>query len=410
MHVIAYTRMFVKNAKFCPKLKIIVHRIVMSSESDEDAIIFHRQNINDNELDSSSSLSSSSSDDDQNDRLLQKLKRTSYSKRRITRASSSTKKSKFVQVQEFNLGRNFDPQLGNSIDRIESVKNEINNPSTVTTVKDQKLDALRSHLKPNNVSSQYIDLVVKETISGRYFDWHFINNDTKFEDVSIDDELIQDSHNCAIKDAIHRKHPKLEDLLKSMGADLNLLNEDKPLTNKRNYDSLSQMIPIDSMMRSIETYQDDKKFIKYLLCFVLDRKIWESQECDYNWCSRMLESVDDDEQIIDAYLSLADRKDYFMHYRLSRCISRLRSPLIQRIIEPFTIEREFTRLIEHKNYESLLYFTLFVYGSHEMPFGPSTKTQYFKDTVEDMCHEGTNAVELSLLRGLLNLFLKIRIS
>ncbi|CAR31057.1 hypothetical protein ZYGR_0P03630 [Zygosaccharomyces rouxii] len=376
----------------------------MSSDSDEDAIIF-RQNVNDNELDSSSSSSSST---DEDDRLLQTLKRTSYSSRRVTR-SSPIKKSKSVQIQKFDLGRNFDPQLASSLDRIQNVKDEVDNPSTVTTVKEQKSNTVRSRIKPRDASSQYIDLIVRETISGRYIDWHFISNDTRFEDVDIDDELIEDSDNHAVRDAIRRKYPTLLELIESLGADLSLLQEDKPLTRKRDYDSLSEMTPVDSMMRAIGCYQDDKQFIKYLLCFILDRKIWESQDCDDDWCSQMLESVGD-EQIIDFYLSLVDPKDYFMHYRLSRCISRLQSPLIHRIIRPITIEEEFTQLIEDKNYESLLYFTLFVYGSHEMPFGPSSRTQYFKDCVEDMCNEGTNAVELSLLRGLLSLFLKIRIS
>ncbi|GAV54629.1 hypothetical protein ZYGR_0AN00970 [Zygosaccharomyces rouxii] len=377
---------------------------VMSSDSDEDAIIF-RQNVNDNELDSSSSSSSSS---DEDDRLLQALKRTSYSKRRITR-SSPVKKSKFVHIQKFDLGRNFDPQLASSLDRIQNVRDEVSNTSTVTTVKEQKGNTVRSRIKPKNVSPQYVDLVVRETISGRYSDWHFLSNDTEFEDVDIDDELVEDSDNHAVRDAIHRKYPTLQDLLKSLGADLTLLNEDKPLTRKRDYDSLSEMTPVDSMMRAIASYQEDKQFIRYLLCFILDRKIWESQDCDSDWCSQMLESAED-EQIIDFYLSLVDTKDYFMHYRLSRCVSRLQSPLIHRIISPMTVEQEFTHLIEDKNYKSLLYFTLFVYGSHDMPFGPSSRTQYFKDSVEDMCNEGTNAVELSLLRGLLSLFLKIRIS
>lgn len=341
----------------------------MSSDSDEDAIIF-RQNVNDNELDSSSSSSSST---DEDDRLLQTLKRTSYSSRRVTR-SSPIKKSKSVQIQKFDLGRNFDPQLASSLDRIQNVKDEVDNPSTVTTVKEQKSNTVRSRIKPRDASSQYIDLIVRETISGRYIDWHFISNDTRFEDVDIDDELIEDSDNHAVRDAIRRKYPTLLELIESLGADLSLLQEDKPLTRKRDYDSLSEMTPVDSMMRAIGCYQDDKQFIKYLLCFILDRKIWESQDCDDDWCSQMLESVGD-EQIIDFYLSLVDPKDYFMHYRLSRCISRLQSPLIHRIIRPITIEEEFTQLIEDKNYESLLYFTLFVYGSHEMPFGPSSRTQ-----------------------------------
>ncbi|GCF01167.1 hypothetical protein ZYGM_002348 [Zygosaccharomyces mellis] len=381
----------------------------MSSDSDEDAIIFH-QNTNDNELNSleSSSSSSSSSSSDEDDRLLQTLKRTSYSKRRITRASP-IKKSKVVQIQKFDLGRNFDPQLANSLNRIQNVENEVNNSSTITTVKEQKSNTIKSRIKPRNVSPQYVDLIVRETISGRYFDWHFINNDTKFADVNIDDELIEDTDNQAVRNAIRKKYPTLQDLLEKLGADTSLLYEDKPLTKKRNYDSLCEITPVNLMMRTIEFYQDDDEFIKFLLCFVLDRKVWESQDCDSDWCSQMLEFVDE-EQTIDFYLSLVETKDYFMHYRLSRSIPRLQSPLIRRIISPITIETEFTHLIEDKNYESLLYFTLFVYGSRVMPFGPSSKTQYFKDAVEDMCHEGTNAVELSLLRGLLNLFLKIRIS
>lgn len=380
----------------------------MSSDSEEEQAIIFRQDINDDKLNSSDSLSSdslsSSSSDAEGDRLLQTLKRSSNSK---FLRSSPLKKSKSIQLQKFDLGGSFDPHLASSLDRIQNINNEIDRPSHVTTVKEQKSNDIKSKISPNDISSQYIDLVAKETISGCYIDWHFIIDDTKFEDVGIDEELLQDSTSQVVNNAIRERYRTLSDLLKSFGVDLRSLEKDSPLTDQRDYDSLCEITPVDSMMRAIHCYQDDVNFIKYFLCFILDRKIWESQECDADWCSQVLETIDD-RQVIATYLSLVDRSDYFMHYRLSRCVPRLQSPLVDQLMEGRSIDKEFNYLISGKHYRRLLYFTLLVYGSNEMPFGPSTRTQHFKDCVEDMCNEGTNAVELSLLRGLLNLFLKIR--
>ncbi|CDH11843.1 uncharacterized protein ZBAI_03629 [Zygosaccharomyces bailii ISA1307] len=383
-----------------------------SGYSDDDSVIIRR------ELDCAEDTIVSNSEDEDvspdplfhSDKL---LARTVEKSEPIE--SNPPKASDFVTIKQNNWGPHFDVHLASSLDKIQSFNNELRNPRTLTGGQDRNKTRLMSQLKNKQVSPQYLDLIVKENISGRYSDWHFITENSEFQDVSIEQELLADEKGKIVQEDIRVLYPSLKCFLNSIGvSDLTMRSLEapspKPLTANRRFDSLCDISPVESMMRAFEAYSDNGRyFLKSLICFILDRKIWESMECDAHWCHNVLAKFTT-QQVLDEYLLLVERKDYFMHYRFVRSFPHLQLALVQHLINPVktqAIVEEFERLMEEKAYQPLLYFTLLVYGSRLMPFGNSSTTLYLKECTEDLCNESTNAVELSLLRGILGLFLKI---
>lgn len=388
----------------------------MSSDySDDDSVIIRH------ELDCAQDAIVSSSEDElkaeepliPEDKLLARAVGTSEMPETVE--TNLENNSNYVTLKQHNWGPHFDLHLATSLDKIQCLNDDMQNPSMVSSAEDGTRTQLMSRLQDKDVSPQYIDLVVKESISGRYIDWHFITQDTQFQDVSIEQEFLSDEKGALVGSALRETYPTLIQLLHSIGVSQPTLkslviSDQKPLTHNRCHDTLCEMSPVDTMMRALEIYAENSElFLKYFLCFILDRKIWESMECNTHWCAQV-SKIFTSEQLIDGYLDIVERRDYFMHYRLVRSLPGLQSLLVRQLLGPETthaIVQEFEQLMDDKLYQPLLYFTLLIYGTRFMPFGFSPTTQYFKDCTEDLCNESTNAVELSLLRGILGIFLKV---
>lgn len=385
----------------------------MSSDySDDDSVIIRR------ELDCAEDTIVSNSEDEDvspeplfhSDKLLARTIETSE-----PIESNPPEASDFVAIKQHNWGPHFDVHLASSLDKIQSFNNELRNPRTLTEGQDGNKTRLMSQLQNKQVSPEYLDLIVKESISGRYIDWHFITENSEFQDVSIEQEFLADEKGKIVQEDIRALYPSLRCFLNSIGvSDLTMRSleapSSKPLSANRRFDSLCDISPVESMMRAFEAYSDSGRyFLKSIVCFILDRKIWESMECDARWCHNVLAKFTT-QQVLDEYLMLVEKKDYFMHYRFVRSFPHLQLALVRLLINPLktqAVVEEFERLMQEKSYQPLLYFTLLVYGSRLMPFGNFSTTLYLKECTEDLCNESTNAVELSLLRGILGLFLKI---
>ena len=219
---------------------------------------------------------------------------------------------------------------------------------------------------------------------------------------------------------IKKQFPTLHELCLALGCNkVKLNNIHISKEDLLQYDNLVELTPTENVMKLICYYGSDPLFNKIFICLILDRKIYESLFCDSLicttiYCKLILQNDPDNESLfLQDYLQVVDKGNYFLHYRLIRLLPNLKNALIERLFKEnqdtklAQFVKTFNKLFDEKMYRDLLYFVLFIYGSDEMPFGNSKTTEYFKDCVYDMTQDGTNDVELSLMKGVLNLFYQI---
>lgn len=327
-------------------------------------------------------------------------------------------KQESVEVKSHDLGKHFDPSIGRSLDKIDQLTRLVDDSPSRSRVASTTHGSKGTRLsfRKKDVPSHYVDLVQKESISQKYLDWHFITEDTQFEELSPECILF------GPEETLFKLYPTLEDLLIAFGVTRETLEyvstKESPLSERRNNDTLCDLTPFDTMTELFTCYQDrTAHYAEYFLCFILDRKVYESVPCNATWCSKIYERFSPS-NFLQKYLSLVHSKDYFLHHRLIKLIPAVQDLLLCQIMfngKDLTPERakvlivkEFNRLFDRKELQELLYFVLSVYGSKYMPFGESDATSYFKDCIEDLFHASASDVELSLLNGFLSTFKKIR--
>lgn len=320
-----------------------------------------------------------------------------------------------VGVKSYDLGHHFDPSLSSSLDRIRTLTKLADN-SPANPKSKALFDAEWHDLKVKEVSPHYIDLVLKESISKKYLDWHFITENSQF------DEVLPNSFLCDSDETLLERYPTLESLLVAFGVapkTLDLIQmENSPLSSSRHNDTLCQLSPFDAMIDAFACYQEkSEQYARYFICFILDRKVYESICCDTLWCSKIYKTFSPD-AFVQVHLSLVDSKDYFLHHRLIKLIPTIQDVLVRRVLfnakdltedqaKDILVE-EFNDLFDKRRFQQLLYFVLVIYGSKYMPFGDSYATRYFKDCTVDLFNASASDVELSLLNGFLSIFAKIQ--
>lgn len=405
-------------------------RVRDSQDSDSDSLIItNEMKTTEEEIELSSTDGDPSSEDSAASDLVRDdvlFKRTVVNTKSLKRRDSELTEEDIISVKQYDLGNHFDPQIMSSMEKLKMLNEQIDNSFTkdrsITLCSNLERTKLRSHLKKSNVSDYYIDLITKETISDKYLDWHFITENCYFEELSPCLGFFSGSDGRLELNTMLERYPSLEDLLLSFGvsdATMEMLSTKKsPITHSRQHDTLCELSPIGSMMHALLLYKSDNiYFLKYVICFILDRKVYESMDCDTIWCTKIY-SMFSKERFIKVYLSLVDEQDYFMHYRMIRLIPAFQTPLVRQLFfaekeldskeSVAVIVKEFNELFDERLFQKVLYFVLVVYGSQYMPFGQSPVTRYFKCCTDDMSDGNTNEVELTLLKGLLSIFTKIQ--
>lgn len=331
--------------------------------------------------------------------------------------SSVIKREDVVQVKQYDLGHHFDPMITKSLDKISSVTKQVeDSPKGVKTrTKNGGIEDIQLSFKRRGVSPQYSDLITNETVSKRFIDWHFITEDSQFQELPIETTLYDE------QEALVTRYPTLESLLMSFGVSGDMLDslatEKYLLTSKRGIDTLCQLSPIDSILDAFSHYINvSEQFTKYFICLILDRKVYESLSCDSLWCTKIFKNLPH-HSFLDEYFSLVHPHDYFLHHRVIKLIANIQTPLIRRIFfkdndqsdeeARKVLVAEFNHLFDKRRLQDLLYFVLSIYGSEFMPFGDTLATRYFKNCVDDLFNASASDVEISLISGILGVILKI---
>ncbi|QLQ80063.1 hypothetical protein HG537_0D00630 [Torulaspora globosa] len=322
-----------------------------------------------------------------------------------------------VKIKQYDLGHHFDPRITTSLNKFSKLRKLAADSSKASKswTDTDCVRAVQTSFKRRGVSPHYSDLITNETISKRFIDWHFITENSQFQELSIESTLYGE------REELMRRYPTLESLLMSFGVSGDTLDslasEKYLLTSRREIDTLCQISPVDSMLEAFAYYLGTSdQFIKYFICFVLDRKIYESMSCDSLWCTKIFNKISHD-KFLQEYFTLVHPQDYFLHHRIIKLIGNIQTPLIRRTFfeenclsdEKATeiLVTEFNNLFDKRRLQDLLYFVLSIYGSEFLPFGPSPATQYFKDCVDDLFNASTSDVELSLIGGILGVIMKM---
>lgn len=345
----------------------------------------------------------------------------------------------YVPLKNFNLGDSFDNTITTKVAKLQDLKKEIldsprRNTNIVITSNTVAKSELQKSIKfAGFIPEIYLDLITKETISDKYKDWHFISENCHYEELmdlemkDMDYSFLfgNGSFQGKVPEFVRLKCPDITNLLVFFGVNQEKCNSLKINYEKKEnakHDNLCTIFPINKMLKFLMYYYNDDEgarevFLRAFICLILDRNVFNAVELDHKLCFKVLELFDET-YFINIYFKIVSKNDFFLHYRLLQIFPNLQNALLRRRynenqgeIETMrqNLINEFNELFDCKNYKNLLYFILTMYGSKFIPFGPKSQvTEYFKDCILDISNETTNDVEISILKGILNLFSKIR--
>ncbi|CCH61103.1 hypothetical protein TBLA_0E00420 [Henningerozyma blattae CBS 6284] len=328
----------------------------------------------------------------------------------------SIKDSK-VEIKQSDLGDDFDEELGKKMKRFRDISDDI------TTLKKRALDyeyrtdsnniaLLKKQIKYKEISNNYLEMVANETLSGKYKDWFFFTENSRFNE-----DILEDIENFSSKE-IMLKYGDFKKLLVCFGTNIKYLYQDYNISDlKYKYDTLSILQPIDTMKVIIGHYFiiDPINFKKFFPSLLLDRNFYESLSIDDDWCTSFYNKITP-KIFFKNYFKVVNKTDFFLHYRLIRIIPSSKNLIISLIfstsVEVKDVEKNpviemFNYLIDEKNYKNLLYFILVLSGSNLVPFGSNKYVDYFQSCINDISDENSNEVELTLVRNILKLFEKV---
>ncbi|CCK70031.1 Smc5-Smc6 complex subunit KRE29 KNAG_0D02820 [Huiozyma naganishii CBS 8797] len=315
-----------------------------------------------------------------------------------------------VELRQFDLGKQYDEEIDGQFDRLRQVEEELHfsqelelhpTPTLLRDKLSQQRDNLKQRVKAPLVTEYTLDLISKETVSDKYKDWFLFT------------EGPMDGNNAAISDT------SLTQLLIQFGATPSSLQSDFILKDEdlEHFDTFCDIYPVDYMMERIRplilSHEDVGVATRLFTFFILDRNVYSSKECTQEWCTQVFESLlsrTTVEEFIAQYfaqLQLHDRF-YFLLERLTKLIPPVRIHILNQLFPKTTaVINTFNELFDAQNYKDLLYFVLIIFGSDNCNFGESTVAQYFKDCILDACEDGANGVELTIIVGIINVFVKI---
>ena len=331
----------------------------------------------------------------------------------------------FIEVEQFSLGDEYDPKIAKHIESIKNANKNvqadlvINNKSTSRTelITLKIKSKLEQHIYSEDILNHYISMIVRDTVSDRYKDWHFFTKTSRIKDIdeviSAQELFIFGEDWKAIQKVILKTYPSFQLFLNALGVSTDLLKiiDNKKLSISQSYDhdSLCQILPINAMMTIIPYYHDQPDFVTLFLCFILDRKVYESQECSTEWCEELL--VKYEHEVFDSYLSLVEPDNYFIHNRFSKMIPIFKKKLELRLLfdadgTVTIILNEFNRLFDAREFKNLLQFILFIYGTDNVQSLDDLidLRNYFSKCIHDVSNESTTEVELTLLKGIIGVF------
>ncbi|KAL3231426.1 hypothetical protein RNJ44_00461 [Nakaseomyces bracarensis] len=253
-----------------------------------------------------------------------------------------------------------------------------------------------------SVPAGYIDEVVGEVFSDKYRDWHFITGSCN---VDISGE---------VRDVLM--------LLRDYGVSSERVETLRQLKIcDPQYDNMGSLLPVRQMLDdfqelyttvvphapSIDTY------CKIFILFILDRKVYDSYECDSVWCTCMLKVLREritTKDFVRIYTTVVDPQNYFMHYRVLKLLPSIKEPLLEQIISPYskdTLIKCFNTLLDNGQFKELLYFLLLVVGCNYIPFGANDTLNYFTTCVADIFDGSSSAPEISIIRNYLQMFITL---
>lgn len=358
-------------------------------------------------------------------------KRPKLDRNTKSRMSDPPNQKGFIQVQESDLSGFYGKELSMNMDKLNSMQSLIHKsplPKQDSEIQKQfnaKKDALfKEVIDSRTVKQNLVDAIIHENITNKFQDWHFIRR------------------NCS--DSIELG--LLTPLMASIGCEMESSDPVFTITDAdvERYDSYCRMFPVGYMLdhictslrriatHGLATTASKTKAAKFFVCFILDRKVYESIDMNPLKCTSIYRDVvvkyllENDPtgnmiNILDELFINLDKNLYFMINRLTTLIPELKNPLMAHYFKNDinNVIAKFNTLMDDGMYESLLYFIMLIYGSYLLPFEKSDKDdekdglennhthKYFKECVYDMSTNTTSDVEISLMKVLLNLYSKV---
>ncbi|CAG58182.1 KRE29 [Nakaseomyces glabratus] len=275
-------------------------------------------------------------------------------------------------------------------------KRDIKRDKSIVELQHEELvKQLKSAGTFTSVPDRLIDHISSEVLSDKFRDWHFITQECR----DIDNTTLS-----SMLDAF------------GVGNSADLLNL-KIIASEytKKYDSLSTIYPVGYMLEELVDYyrrtlpraETPLEYCHAFFLFVLDIKIYDSHECDTSWCEEVLDILTQrfrQEEIFDVYLKVVELNDYYMHYRVTKLIPRMKSYILAKLfgtVDTVTIVNEFNTLLDDKRYKELLYFLLLVLGTRYVPRGKNETIKYFISCVTDVYDDSQSNPEISIIKNYL---------
>ncbi|CUS24196.1 LAQU0S14e02366g1_1 [Lachancea quebecensis] len=309
-----------------------------------------------------------------------------------------------IQFREFDVRCNgFDEQLLSRTAKLRELSKELEpRPATAASSGSDAELSLRKQVARSlqqKVPRAYLDMILTENSSHKFQDWHFMTENA---------QAMETDPWAAFLSAKKPRKQSLKGLLKSFGVPSQHLSPQLRLITIDMYDTANLLQPVHVMCMQLQRYYKCREFAQSFICFILDRSVFNSPECTSAWCEGVYRRLDA-EQFTKTYCQLVASDNYLLHLRVSRQIPRFHEVLLEKLFPLGTCETllcEFDRLLEAKEHQKLLYFTLFIYGTAPMPFGDTAASRRLRDRVYGVGNDG-NYVELVIIRSYINFFIKI---
>lgn len=392
------------------------------------------------------------------DRILQRVKRpklaatstpspSSTNTARAGRWSSEVVRSgqaKHPTIQEFSLGRSFDSSIAEKMEQMNRVHEMLDDPVSLNAIEDsstgdsqnidvndpapEKADTFKEikrrykiMLKSNgnnvDLEPAVMDLICKDQ-TGRYRDWFFITK------------------NCQLP---LQTFTGLRYFLLSLGVEPEKLEDDFVMCDDdiNKFDTYCHILPPDFILDAFTVLPMEPNSFKWWLLLILDKNFFDATNCTIQVCGKMMikflkyyGSVNKVLEIFWDTLRLEKRK-YYMLYRFTKVLPSFKEKFMKELFQDDDIKlvNEFNQLFDSQNYQDLLYFILFIYGSELFPFnnkvdddedniGDIVKErkrihkmrssenihEYFTDCIFDVSNGGHPALELPIILGILKIF------
>ena len=345
----------------------------------------------------------------------------------------------FVEVRQFDLGKTYDANISKYLTGVQEA-NEIilasppskNGALFTQNLKEQvktKADETRRQLlstlsKGAVVSESVVNMIVSENISGKFQDWYFLTEDcSKLKDPQTAD---------------------VRTLLQSLGVSSKRLDQPSISdTDLDQFDTFCKLWPTEEMFRLLySTFErqtdgeynnnnnpamnpanpeETRTLVKFFTAFILDRNVYQYIEVNPGCCLAFFQNIilrgllkSDNSKFIEIYFEMTQnviKRKFFLLYRLVKVLPPLKKHIVQYLFDNDTtkVVAQFNELFDTKNLQDLLYFILFILGTSVVSFSSSNSSvlQYFKNCIDDISTDVSDEVELSVIKGYIDTFIRV---